>query len=219
MITRTVLTGLLAGSAAGVVLTVFYLLAIQPMILAAEVHELGPARASQGMTAMRMVNTLLFNVLAGVGFGLVLAALFVMRGRPVGIRDGALWGLAGFAAVTLAPAIGLPPELPGMVAAPLVERQLWWVLTALTTAAGLGLLALSGRRALRAAGIVLIAAPHIVGAPHPADAAGAVPPELAARFAVISLASMAAFWGVLGACAGYVFDYLAEQHSEGTGTA
>jgi hypothetical protein len=34
-----------------------------------------------------------------------------------------------------APAIGLPPELPGIEAAALQSRQLWWVATAVATAA------------------------------------------------------------------------------------
>ena len=50
------------------------------------------------------------------------------------------WGLAGFAAFTLAPNLGLPPELPAMPAADLLARQAWWIGTVVATAAGLALI-------------------------------------------------------------------------------
>lgn len=209
MITRTALSGLAAGTVAGLVLTALYLALIQPMILEAEMVELGAAEALAGMTFGRILDTLLFNILTGVGFALTLAAVLALRGRPVGLRQGLLWGAAGFVAAALAPAVGLPPELPGMTAAPLADRQLWWFLTVLSTAAGLGLLAFGRARALKFVGVALLVVPHLFGAPHPLGVeAGGVPAELAARFAAVSLASMAVFWVVLGGCCGYVFDYL-----------
>lgn len=218
MITRTMLPGLAAGTAAGIVLTVLYLALIQPMILEAEVFELGAAEAAAGMTFGRTLQTLLFNVLTGVGFALALSAVLTLRGRPVGLQQGLLWGAAGFAAAALAPAVGLPPELPGMTAAPLAERQLWWLLTVVSTAAGLGLLAFGSNPALKIAGVVLLVVPHVFGAPHPTGIeAGGVPAELSARFAAVSLASMAVFWAVLGGCCGYVFDYLNLREAEAAG--
>lgn len=218
MVARTVLAGLIAGAVAGVVLTALYLALIQPMILEAETVELGTAEALAGMTAGRVFDTLLFNVLTGVGFGLVLAAFMTLRGRPVGLQRGLLWGAAGFAAAALAPAVGLPPELPGMTAAPLVERQLWWLLTVVSTAAALGLLAFGPNHALKLIGVALLVVPHLFGAPHPAGvAAGGIPAELAARFAAVSLASMAAFWAVLGGGCGYLFEYLELREAEAAG--
>src|SRR5258706_524177 len=77
-------------------------------------------------------------------FALVLAALFAFRtGHGVdGIRwhEGLVWGLAGFTVFTLAPGLGLPPQLPGVPAAPLLSRQIWWVLAALAAAGGLSLI-------------------------------------------------------------------------------
>lgn len=219
MITRTLLPGLAAGTAAGLVLTALYLALIRPMILEAEVFELGAMEAAAGMTFGRTLETLLFNILTGVGFALVLSAVLTLRGRPVGLQQGLLWGAAGFAAAALAPAIGLPPELPGMTAAPLAERQLWWLLTVVSTASGLGLLAFGSNHALKLAGVALLVVPHLFGAPHPAGLEpGGVPAELAARFAAVSLAAMAAFWAVLGGCCGYVFDYLSLREAEATGT-
>lgn len=216
MISRTLLPGLAAGSAAGLLLTALYLALIQPMILEAELFELGAAEAAAGMTFGRVLETLLFNILTGVGFALVLSAVLTLRGQPVGLQQGLIWGAAGFASATLAPAVGLPPELPGMTAAPLAERQLWWLLTVVSTAAGLGLLAFGRNPALKLVGMVLLVVPHLFGAPHPGAAEeSGVPAELAARFAAVSLASMALFWAVLGGCCGYVFDHLALREAKG----
>jgi predicted cobalt transporter CbtA len=38
--------------------------------------------------------------------------------------------------------------------------------------------------------------PHLIGAPHPHEGAGAVPPEFAAAFAARSLSVNAVMWGV-----------------------
>ena len=215
MITRTALSGLAAGTVAGLVLTVLYLALVQPMILEAEMVELGAAEALAGITVGRTLETLLFNILTGVGFALMLAAVLTLRGQPVGLRQGLLWGAAGFVAAALAPAVGLPPELPGMAAAPLADRQLWWLLTVLSTAAGLGLLVFGRAHTLKLVGVALLVIPHLFEAPHPVGIeAGGVPAELAARFAAVSLASMAVFWAVLGGCCGYVFDYLNQRQAE-----
>jgi cobalt transporter subunit CbtA len=204
MVTRTLLVGLLAGLAAGVALTVVYLVGLQPLILAAEAYE-DPALEAP---FVRIIETILFNILTGAGYGLVLSAILTLRGKVAGWREGLLWGAAGFAAFALAPALGLPPELPGMQAAALEARQIWWLLTVAATALGLAQLVFFGRPALRIAGVALIAVPHIVGAPLAVSPHGAVPPELAARFAVFSLAASALFWAVLGGCCGYLYNRL-----------
>jgi predicted cobalt transporter CbtA len=50
-------------------------------------------------------------------------ALAARSGHDLDARRGLLWGLGGFAALHLAPAVGLPPELPGMASADLAARQ------------------------------------------------------------------------------------------------
>lgn len=213
MITRTLLTGLLAGLAAGAVLTLLYIGKIQPLILAAETYEQG-IDAAQSAPFMRFFDTFLFNILNGVGFGLLLAALLVMRGRPMGIGPGVLWGAAGFAVFVLAPAVGLPPELPGSIKAPVEERQIWWLLTVAATAGGIGLLALQARRILKGAGMLLILLPHIVGAPRAEVYGEVLPAELAAAFVGVSIGAMALFWVVLGGVAGYCHDRFAGRSDE-----
>ena len=151
----------------------------------------------------RTLFTVLANVLTGVGFGLILVAAVTLSGRHVDPGRGVLWGLAGFAVFTLAPALGLPPELPGMAAADLGARQTWWIGTVISTTGGLALIVFARHRLLKGLGVALLLAPHAVGAPHPGQFGGKVPGELAAEFAVASLFTAALFWTALGGIAGY----------------
>ena len=110
----------------------------------------------------------------------------------------------GFLVFTVAPTSGLPPELPGMPAADLMTRQIWWWATVITTGAGIALLFTMSSLATKAAGVILIAVPHLIGAPHPVDTQSAVPAVLASEFAAASIATAAVFWVVLGVALGCV---------------
>jgi cobalt transporter subunit CbtA len=154
----------------------------------------------------RTVFTAMTTVLAGVGFALLLVAGMTLRGERVEFRRGVLWGAAGFVAFTLAPTLGLPPEIPGAAAADLVARQVWWIAAAATACGGLWLLVFIAGAVWKAVGVALLAAPHLIGAPHPLEiSAGGAPAELAAQFAAASIATSAVFWVLLGGFAGFFF--------------
>ena len=162
---RLFFAALCAGLLAGVFATIAHQIGTVPIILQAEVyeeaaqHEAAPAH-SHGQQATReptkaewspenglerTAYTLVADLLTGVAFALLLSAGLALRGREIGWREGLFWGLAGFAAFTVAPGLGLPPEIPGTEAAPLLARQLWWLATAAATAGALGLLAFARR--------------------------------------------------------------------------
>lgn len=144
------------------------------------------------------------NVLTAIGFALVLNGLFYAVGQPVDWRRGLLWGLGGFVAVMLAPGLGLHPELPGTPAAELAARQTWWIATALCTAIGLGLLAFQRRPWAAALAILLIVAPHLIGAPQPpAGEQALAPDELSHRFVVLATMTSLISWALIGALSGY----------------
>jgi len=157
----------------------------------------------------RTISATIATTLASVGFALVLVGAFAVSGRPVGAREGVLWGLAGFAAFALAPAFGLAPELPGAVAGDLAARQIWWTGTVAATALGLALLAFGRLPSIAALGLAVIALPQLVGAPHGGAGAGSAPPELAAAFAARTLVVAAVFWAVLGWAGGALYARLA----------
>jgi cobalt transporter subunit CbtA len=235
MLRRILTAALLAGFAAGVFVSALQAVSIAPLILSAETLEASGAPAAAGETAAgdearhhrghhagghgegwapadgleRTVYTVLTNVLAGTGFALLLTACFALTGC-VDWRRGVIWGLAGFAVFHLAPALGLPPELPGAAAAPLAERQIWWLATVAATAAGLALVAFGPGRAVKALGVVVILAPHAVGAPEAEAQMGSVPAALAARFVVGSLVTAGLFWVVLGGLSAFLFQRFAK---------
>jgi len=146
----------------------------------------------------RSLYSTLANILAGIGFALILVACIALSGRHVDGRTGVLWGIAGFAVINLAPALGLPPEVPGAMAAELGARQGWWLLCVAATAAGLWMLIFRHGAYWVVAGIVVMALPHLIGAPQPARIGGPVPPELAGHFVAASLVTAAIFWCALG---------------------
>lgn len=158
----------------------------------------------------RFSGTLLANLVTGAGFALLLAGFSLVSGQPITLANGALWGAAGWLAVHMLPAIGLPPELPGFPAADLGDRQVWWVATVILSAAGLSLLFLKPSIVAKVAGVVLIAAPQVYGAPQPTDISSNVPAVLGAEFAVAALATTLFFWIVLGLSLGFANEKIAK---------
>ncbi|MEJ1157197.1 CbtA family protein [Prosthecomicrobium sp. N25] len=147
----------------------------------------------------RTAVTSLATVLTAMGYALILVAGMLVAGDAITVRSALAWGAAGFAATGLATGLGLAPELPGSAAGDLVARQTWWIVTAVATGAGLyGLFRLATVGA-KAGGAILIAVPHIVGAPKPAAFESTVPAELAAHFASTSLAVHAVLWLLVAA--------------------
>lgn len=162
-------------------------------------HHVGEWSPADG--AERFGWTLVANVVAGMGFALLLVAASELRGGLSSWRDGLMWGLAGFLVFTLAPSIGLPPEAPGAEGAPLMDRQIWWIGTAAATAAGLALLAFARSPLAALAAVALIAAPHVVGAPLP-PGPSKLPHDLEHGFVVAVIVTGFVFWAALGTLAG-----------------
>ncbi|QBQ39217.1 hypothetical protein E1742_01320 [Pseudoduganella plicata] len=151
----------------------------------------------------RTAFTALADVSMAVGYALLLSAVLTLRGKDSNWRQGLLWGAAGYAVFFIAPSLGLPPELPGTQAAPVVARQAWWLCAAGGMAAALALLVWGRHWSLKVLAVVLLAVPHLVGAPQPAVHGGVAPPELARAFIVASALANAAFWLALGALTGH----------------
>lgn len=213
MLRRILTTGLMAGLAAGLFLTLVQFIAVQPLIVEAEILEAAAAPAAAAPSAPedgleRTGFTLVANMIAGVGFGFLLAGCFALYGGKIDLRRGLLWGLAGYAVFALAPALGLPPEAPGTVAADVFLRQSWWLGTVGATASGLALVIFARARAFKVAGAAIMVVPHLIGAPHHA-AGGGVPPDLASAFIIASLAATGLFWLALGGVSGAVYRRLA----------
>jgi cobalt transporter subunit CbtA len=142
----------------------------------------------------RTAYTSFATMVTAVGFALILLAGMIAAGDQIEPRRALGWGAAAFVATGLAPAMGLPPELPGTGAGDLAARQLWWIFTAAATGAALWLLLRTSAWRAKLAGVLLLVAPHVVGAPTAESFTSPIPAELAAKFAAISLAIQAALW-------------------------
>ena len=216
MLARTLTVALLAGILAGALASAAQIVRVVPLILEAEVFEVADhsedaadeATWSPEDSLERTTYTVMANLLVGAGFGLLLIGAFVlaeMAGRSIDAFRGFLWGLAGFLVFALVPSVGLPPELPGTVAAELPARQLWWTGTAVATALGLGLVAFGRAPWMKALALPIIALPHLIGAPQPSEHGGSAPAELAREFVIASLATTGLFWIALGTASGWLY--------------
>ncbi|MES2821256.1 MAG: CbtA family protein [Pseudomonadota bacterium] len=224
MFMRIARTAGFAGLLAALLLTLLQSLWVTPLILHAETfensapaveqphgHEAGVAEHHHDSQAwapadgwQRVLSTSGANLVMAVGFALILAGLYSLR-APGRSRDGLLWGLAGFASFSLAPALGLPPELPGTAAADLALRQYWWIGTVGATAVGLALIAFGRHWVLRVLGALLLAVPHLVGAPQPEVHQSLAPVALGQQFIFASLFTHGLFWLVLGSVSAWLY--------------
>ena len=229
---------LLAGGIAGLLLTGLQLFTITPKIVQAETYEVdevvsdngGHTHEQESRThsdhghghaeengeawapadgAERAFYTSLNSIIVSIGFGLLLTACYALRGYVTWIK-GILWGVAGFAVFHLAPALGLPPKLPGDMTAELGTVQMWWWFTVITTAAGLWVIAFQ-KTYFKLAGVVLIILPHLFGAPQPESQGGLAPQELRNVFIITSLTTNAVFWVVLGMLSAYFFNRFGKE--------
>ncbi|MEE9240933.1 MAG: CbtA family protein [bacterium] len=221
MFKRIVFAAAASGLVAGLVVSAVQFVRAVPLIYEAEKYEkkepppaqalgstqkgLAPSDGEEQGGFSRPALTIVSNVMSAIGFALLLIAGFAIRGN-VDWKQGVLWGMGGFIAFSLAPSIGLPPELPGSFAAALPDRQIWWIPTVAGTAVGLLLLAFKPGMRWKLAGVALIALPHIIGAPQPDRHGGLAPDDLMNAFVVAALVTSAIFWVALGAASAYFFN-------------
>ncbi len=225
MIGRYVLAALVAGMLAGVLLSGIQYFRLSPLIAAAEVFEEADAAKTgeacretmPGMTMCpedgakvwepapgleRFGLASVASLIAGGGFALVLAGLSQLIGIPITRENGWIWGLLGFLSVHVATGAGLAPEVPGMPVADLLQRQIWWLGTIVATGTAIYLFTQKKAAWAIVVGIVLVALPHVIGAPLTPEGETTVPPALAADFAANAIAAAAVFWVVMGVLLG-----------------
>jgi cobalt transporter subunit CbtA len=219
MIGRVVLAALLAGIAAGLILGAIQHVRITPLILEAEKYESAMPGHDEAAALEwqpqegfeRTAFTVLASAMAGAGYAVLLAGISLLAGIPITRGNGLIWGLCGFLAVTVATGAGLPPELPAMPSAELLPRQVWWVGTIAATGFAIYLIAMRREIWALALAVVLIALPHLIGAPQPASLETPIPAGLAAEFAANTVAAAAVFWSLIGAFLGIALQKLSKD--------
>ncbi|MBC8267222.1 MAG: CbtA family protein [Rhodospirillaceae bacterium] len=224
MVFRIFAAALAAGLLSAILITALQSVTIIPLIHEAETFEVAAPThdhtattehdhsESEWMPAEgmeRMLYTLLANFGAAVGFSLLLIAGLTFDLPSLSARRGVLWGLAGFGVFTISPALGLPPGIPGLAAPDEQAAQLWWLATVVLSAAGLGCLVFGKTIAFKAPGLVLLALPHLWGAP-PVISESLVPAYMAARFSAMSIVLGGVFWVLIGTFSSLIFARLGE---------
>ena len=225
MYSRFLISALFAGAAAGLITGILQLVFVQPVLLHAELYEggdlvhFGAAAVSahpdlSGFDMMRDGLSVIFTMLIYTGYAMIMVAAMGIaeeRGAPIDGRWGILWGIAGFITFHLAPGFTLAPEVPGVAAADVAARQIWWFATAGAAAVAIWLIAFCQGWAMWGVGAVLLLAPHIIGAPEPDVFTGPVPTEIGALFAARALGVGLAAWVLLGCFAGYFWQREGER--------
>nr|WP_251134609.1 CbtA family protein [Falsiruegeria litorea] len=217
---RILTSALFAGAAAGLIAAMLQLVFVQPVLLHAELYESGEfvhfgAEAVSAhpdlpsIDLMRDGLSIIFTMLTYTGYALVMVALMAMaegQGHTINGRTGLLWGMAGFIAFHFAPGLTLAPEVPGVAAADVGARQIWWTGTVASAAVAMWLIAFARSWMLWGVAAVLLLAPHIIGAPEPDVFTGPVPTEIGALFAARAFGVGMAAWVLVGCFAGYFWN-------------
>ncbi len=217
MTSRFLISALFAGACAGVIAALLQYVFVQPVLLHAELYEGGelvhfgaePVSAHPelpGFDAVRDGLSIVFTMLIYTGYALMMVAAMGLaeeRGAQINARTGIVWGVAGFVAFHLAPGFTLAPEVPGVAAADVGARQIWWFATVGTAAVAMWLVAFGQNWVAWGIAAILLAAPHVIGAPEPDTFTGPVPTEIAALYAARALGVGLAAWVLLGMFAGY----------------
>ncbi|MHC6152590.1 CbtA family protein [Bradyrhizobium elkanii] len=241
-----VFSSVIAGFIVGLIVTAVQQFGTVPLILRAEVYEKTAAHKHEAAAPPqailvhdhadhdhaaeaweprdgleRNVYTAGANILTAIGFALLLCGFLAVRsgatGEQISWHEGLMWGLAGFAVFTIAPGLGLPPDLPGVPTAPLLSRQIWWVTAVLATAAGLGLIVFRRSMPAAIAGVVLIMLPHLIGAPELQHVETNVPSSLSHQFVVAVTLTSLVFWSLLGSLTSAAFAYFDRPGSSARG--
>lgn len=220
MISKLLTSALFAGAAAGLIAGLLQLMFVQPVLLHAELYESGQLVhfGADAVSAhpelpdfdpVRDLLTIVFTMLTYTGYAMMLVALMLLaeeRGADVTARSGIIWGAAGFIAVHFAPGFSLAPEVPGVAAADVGDRQVWWFATVIAAGIAMWLVAFGRNWAMWGVAVILLAAPHLIGAPEPDSFSGPVPTELGALFAARAFGVGLAAWAILGCFAAYFLD-------------
>jgi cobalt transporter subunit CbtA len=221
MTPRLILAVIIAGLCAGIIMSGIQHIKLVPLIATAESFEKPQTPCVQTMPGMdmcgegwipaegfeRIAATTAATMLTGAGFALLLVGISLISGLPITKLNGLIWGICGFLAICLAPAAGLPPELPSMPVADLNMRQIWWVGTAVSTGCALYLIAGRSESWAKPLAVFAIALPQLLSLPQPVPYQTELPPLLAAQFVSASIAANAIFWALIGLFTAHALTY------------
>jgi len=225
-----ILSALMVGVISGLCYGLFQQLQVNPLIYAAEAYEVAePAdtAASDGHShdhgeswgpedgMPRMAFTLGSNITIAFALALIMISLMALHNQKsakpkLDALRGAAWGIVAMFCFFVAPAmLGLHPEVPGTKAADLESRQIWWLFCTLASATGIAIVYYAPKL-FKAAGLIIVAAPHLIGAPLPTEHGFAntdpiavqALTELTSQFYMMTAIGMLILFIIMGALSG-----------------
>ncbi len=222
MLKQILTSAVFAGVAAGVLAALLQLWLVVPLIMEAELFESGQRVhfAADGSTQsdrgapsvweepLRHIYTIGFSAVTFTAYAFFMVAGFALAtraGHEITPRRGIIWGLCGAIVVVIAPALGMPPELPGAIGAEVGPRQTWYLACVICTLAGLVQIVFGNNPFHYISAVALIALPHLIGAPHLDTYFGVAPSELASDFVARVMGVAMISWILLGLFAALIW--------------
>lgn len=222
MLRQILTSAVFAGVSAGVLAALLQLWLVVPLIMEAELFEAGQrvhfgadgsAQSDRGAPSvwddpLRHIYTIGFSVVTFSAYAFFMVAGFAMAvraGHEITPRRGVIWGLCGAIAVVIAPAAGMPPELPGAIGAEVARRQMWYLSCVALTLIGLIQIGFGMRKRYLITAPIFLLLPHLIGAPHLDAYFGVAPSELASDFVARVLGVAMMSWVLLGLFAALIW--------------
>ncbi|EPJ46465.1 MAG: hypothetical protein OFPII_20380 [Osedax symbiont Rs1] len=236
-----ILSALMVGIISGLSYGLFQQLQINPIIYAAEAYEMAEPTVDHHGEAVvdphhpavttghahgeawspedgmpRIISTLAANITIAFALALIMISLMALHNQKsakpkLNAVRGVAWGMVAMFCIFIAPALlGLHPEVPGTNAAELEDRQIWWLFCAISSAIGIAILYYAANN-FKLAGILLIALPHLIGAPLASEPgfANSDPVaiqrllELSSEFYLMTAIGMLILFMMMGALSGF----------------
>jgi len=222
---RLIFSAIIIGIFSGLCLSVAQYFTVTPILLEAELfeqstavdahqhHQMDEAQPQPDWSPAdgfeRTSYTFAANIMAAIGFAslflVVMSQLTLRKKIELSTKQGLIAGLLAYAVFFAIPSLGLPPEIPGSSADLLKNRQSWWLMAVIGGALAVLLITFAPLK-YKALGLVSVAVPFIIGAPHydgPMFAhtdpqAVASLEALHQQFVVATGVSNLVFWLVLG---------------------
>lgn len=203
----------------GALISLYQAYFITPIILGSEVFEVTEAIGHQQIEEVeawvpadgveRNSWNFTSNFLLCFAYALILLSVMSTKTSTNTVK-GIFWGAAAYLTIFAAPALGLPPEIPGMEASQLEGRQAWWLLTVILTAISLWMIVFQNNM-YKVVGIILLILPHLLGAPQPElhgfansdPQAVAELTQLWHDFVLQTTIANALLWVIIGSSAGF----------------
>ena len=155
----------------------------------------------------RLFYTVIANIFLSIGLSFILCAVYLFL-DDLRVEKGIFVGIVGYISFFVLPSLGLEPEIPGTLAAPLHDRQIWWIFTVIVSSVGFIIIFFNKNTFYKLLGVILILIPHIIGAPIPLQEGGTASQKMLYEFINAAYIANGLFWIILALTTMIIFKKL-----------